>query len=118
MTCNDQKNARTCDGSEQACPGDCSECGEFKPLSSEAVISRSIDFAVSILYELDSITDTNQELENMTVTINAARLASVCESLLSYAECVDDVNVKELFEMCSIIQEHSTMNVTNVATVH
>lgn len=109
MTCNDQKDA---------CCGDCQECGEYKPLSSETAISRAIDFSVSILYELDAIVDNEQNLDDLTVTVNAARLASVCESLLSYAECIDDVNVKELFEMCSTIQEYTTMNTLNVNTVH
>lgn len=99
--------------------GDCSECGECAPLSSEIAVSRSIDFAVNILYELDTAIDKDQNLENVTVTVNAARLASVCDSLLSYAENYDDVDVKELFEMCSAVQEHSSViNTHSSNTVH
>lgn len=108
----------TCDDQNGACCGDCDECGEYQPLSSETAISRAIDFSVSILYELDAIVDKEQNLDDLTVTVNASRLASVCESLLSYAECIDDVNVKELFDMCSTIQEYSMLNTHNVSTVH
>lgn len=108
MNCNDQ---------EGACPGDCEECGEFKPLSSEVVISRAIDFAVNILAELDSAIPDEKDFENVAVSVNATRLAGVCEALLSYCEEYDGVDVKELFLMAESIQEYNSINHINL-TVH
>ena len=97
----------SCDDQKDACPGECIDCGEYKPLSSEAVISRAIDFAVSILFDLDNAIGSDVDYDKMLVQVNAARLVGICESLLSYAERVDDVNIKDMFDMCAAVQEHS-----------
>lgn len=100
----------TCDDQKDACPGDCSDCGEYKPISSKAAISRSIDFAVSILADLDNCISEDHEYDSIVVTVNAGRLAGICEALLQYAAQIDNVDIKELFSMNDLVQHHTNIN--------
>jgi hypothetical protein len=81
---------------------------DLEPLSSDHDISRSISHAVDVLSDLDANISEEIDLENVTVTINAHNLASICGALLSYCEEYDGVDVSEMFEMRYLERSHGT----------
>jgi hypothetical protein len=89
------------------------ETEEFQLLCEEPDISQAIDRAVSILASLDRDIDEETDYENVVVSVNAEWLASVCESLLAYANCVDNVDTEELFEMNDLTNQLSSKTVVS-----
>ena len=108
MTCDATKDDTPCDG--------CEECGDYIPLCSETDISRSIDFAVSVLADIDNNIASDIDLDNVTVSINANMLAGICGALLEYAE-IEGVDVHELFEMNAAERLHGVNRQTK-PTIH
>lgn len=89
MTCD-----HTCD---HTCPDNCQD--ECRPLSENAAFIRDIDNAVAMLCELDANIPDDVDYSNVTVTVNAGRIAAICDLLLSYADLYESVDIEELMVM-------------------
>lgn len=88
----------------EECEG-CPECEISLPLAKTNGTARALDLAVSIIDQLEADIPKEEDLENMSLQVNAKRLYEMCDSLLMYADFYEDVNVSEMFEMVYEIRE-------------
>ena len=101
----------TCD---MKCPEGCED--ECSALSERADNSRVLDFSVTMLTQMDKNIPSDADYENVSVSVNAARIAEICDLLLLYAEIYEGVNVGDMFIFADV--EAYTPMVTPTDTKH
>lgn len=77
-------------------------------LSQIPEVSRAIDQAATILYQMEDVFEAHDDISGVGVMVNAEWLSNVCDALLEYAEIVDGVNVEELFEFADVAANQMT----------